>query len=59
MKNEEIVARMKLLHALPTGFYELYLHFGIVELENGLRASGRPLVENPEKGARIKTLEII
>ena len=38
------------LYALPAGFSERYLHFGIVELENGLRASGRLAVENPEIG---------
>ena len=41
------------LYALPTGFFERYLHFGIVELENGLRASGRLLVEDPEIGMEL------
>jgi uncharacterized OB-fold protein len=41
------------LYALPTGFSERYLHFGIVELENGLRASGRLLVESPEIGMEL------
>jgi uncharacterized OB-fold protein len=41
------------LYALPTGFFERYLHFGIVELENGLRASGRLLVESPEIGMEL------
>ena len=35
------------LYALPMGFSERYLLFGIVELENGLRASGRLLVDEP------------
>ena len=41
------------LYALPTGFSERYLLFGIVELENGLRASGRLLVESPEIGMEL------
>jgi uncharacterized OB-fold protein len=41
------------LYALPTGFFERYLHFGIVELENGLRASGRLLVKSPETGMEL------
>jgi len=41
------------LYALPSGFSERFLLFGIVELENGLRASGRLLVENPEIGMEI------
>jgi len=38
------------VYALPEGFLEKYLIFGIVEFENGLRASGRLLVDKPQIG---------
>jgi uncharacterized OB-fold protein len=38
------------LYALPAGYTDRYLLFGIVELENGIRASGRLLVEEPKIG---------
>lgn len=41
------------LYALPAGFSDRSLLFGIVELENGLRASGRLLVENPRIGMKL------
>jgi uncharacterized OB-fold protein len=41
------------LYALPEGFEERYLLFGIVEFENGLRASGRLLVEDPKIGMKL------
>lgn len=39
--------------ALPEGFDIKYLLFGIVEFENGLRASGRLLVDDPETGMEL------
>lgn len=41
------------LFALPVGFTDRYLLFGIVELENGLRASGRLLVDEPRIGMEL------
>ena len=41
------------LYALPTGYTDRYLLFGIVELDNGLRASGRLIVEDPEIGMEV------
>lgn len=38
------------LYALPEGFSDRYLLFGIVEFESGLRASARLLVEDPKFG---------
>ncbi len=38
------------VYALPEGFDVKYLLFGLVEFENGLRASGRLLVDNPQTG---------
>jgi len=41
------------LYALPEGFEKKYLLFGVVEFENGLRASGRLLVEEPETNMKL------
>jgi uncharacterized OB-fold protein len=41
------------VYALPADFTERYLLFGIVELSNGLRASGRLLVEEPVTGMKL------
>jgi uncharacterized OB-fold protein len=41
------------LYALPTGYTDRYLLFGIVELKNGLRASGRLLTQEPEIGMEV------
>ncbi|RKX76685.1 MAG: DNA-binding protein [Spirochaetes bacterium] len=41
------------VYALPEGYDIKYLLFGIVELENGLRASGRLLTDNPEIGMEL------
>jgi uncharacterized OB-fold protein len=41
------------VYNLPEGFEDRYLLFGIVEFENGLRASGRLLVENPKTGMEL------
>ncbi len=41
------------VYALPTGFRQRYLLFAIAELENGLRASGRLLVEDPTVGMKL------
>jgi uncharacterized OB-fold protein len=51
----ELCGKCKLLtwtkvYALPEGFDDRYLLFGIVEFENGLRATGRILVEEPKFG---------
>lgn len=40
--------------ALPEGYDVKYLLFGIVEFENGLRASGRLMVEQPETGMQLE-----
>ena len=39
--------------ALPEGFDKKYLQFGVVEFENGLRASGRVLVDQPETNMKL------
>jgi hypothetical protein len=39
--------------ALPEGYDVKYLLFGIAEFEDGLRASGRVLVDNPETGMEL------
>ncbi len=41
------------LWALPAGFDQRYLDFGLVEFENGLRASGQLLVDKPKTGMRL------
>ena len=41
------------VYNLPEGFDVKYLLFGIVEFENGLRASGRLLVDEPETGMEL------
>lgn len=41
------------LYALPEGFDKKYLLFGVVEFENGLRASGRLLVDQPETNMKL------
>lgn len=41
------------VYNLPTGYTDRYLLFGIVEFENGLRASGRLLLENPQTGMKL------
>jgi uncharacterized OB-fold protein len=41
------------VYNLPEGFEDRYLLFGIVEFENGLRASGRLLVEDPKTGMEL------
>ncbi|MCG8572713.1 MAG: zinc ribbon domain-containing protein [Spirochaetes bacterium] len=41
------------VYALPEGFDVKYLLFGIVEFENGLRASGRLLVDQPETNMKL------
>ncbi len=41
------------VYALPEGFEMQYLLFGIVEFPNGLRASGRLNVDQPETGIKL------
>ncbi len=43
------------VYNLPEGFDVKYLLFGIVEFENGLRASGRLMVDEPETGMELDT----
>lgn len=38
---------------LPEGYNKKFLQFGIVEFENGLRASGRVEVEKPTTGMKL------
>lgn len=38
---------------LPEGYTKQFLQFGIVQFENGLRASGRVEVEEPKTGMRL------
>ncbi|MFA4932029.1 MAG: zinc ribbon domain-containing protein [Caldisericia bacterium] len=38
---------------LPEGYTKKYLLFGIVQFENGLRASGQLEVEDPKTGMRL------
>ncbi|MCK5010068.1 MAG: DNA-binding protein, partial [Deltaproteobacteria bacterium] len=38
---------------LPEGYNKKYLLFGIVQFENGLRASGQLEVEEPETGMKL------
>ena len=42
--------------ALPEGYDVKYLQFGIVEFENGLRASGRLIVDEPETGMELNAV---
>lgn len=42
------------LFALPEGFDKKYLLFGVVEFEEGLRASGRLMVDQPETGMKLQ-----
>ena len=41
------------VYALPEGYEMQYLLFGIVEFTNGLRASGRLKVDQPETGMKL------
>ena len=41
------------VYALPEGYDIKYLLFGIVQFENGLRASGRLLADDPETGMEL------
>ena len=41
------------LFNLPKGFNQRYLLFGIAELENGLRVTGRLGFENPKSGIEV------
>jgi len=41
------------VYALPEGFDVKYLLFAVVEFENGLRASGRLLVDDPQTGMEL------
>lgn len=48
------------VYALPEGFEMQYLLFGIVEFTNGLRASGRLRVDQPETGMELTaTVEVM
>ena len=48
------------VYALPEGYEMQYLLFGIVEFPNGLRASGRLKVDQPDTGMKLKaTVEIM
>lgn len=48
------------VYALPEGYEIPYLLFGIIEFENGIRASGRLEVENPETGMElIATTDVV
>ena len=38
---------------LPEGYTKKFLQFGIVQFENGLRASGRVEVEDPKSGMKL------
>ena len=38
---------------LPEGYTKKFLQFGIVQFENGLRASGRVEVETPKTGMKL------
>ncbi len=44
------------LYALPLDYERRYLRLAIVELENGLRATGQLLDENPKIGKKVKTV---
>ena len=48
------------VYALPEGYDMQYLLFGIVEFDNGLRASGRLNVDQPETGMKLNaTVEVM
>ncbi len=48
------------VYALPEGYEVPYLLFGIIEFENGIRASGRLQVEDPETGMElIATTDVV
>lgn len=44
------------LYALPLDYERRYLRLAIVELDNGLRATGQLLDENPKIGKKVKTV---
>jgi len=50
MKGQCTLLTWTRLTALPIGFNDRYLLFGIVEFPNGIRASGLLRVESPETG---------
>jgi hypothetical protein len=41
-------------YALPLDYEDLYLTLGIVQLDQGIRATGRLKIENPETGMRVR-----
>jgi uncharacterized OB-fold protein len=41
------------LWAMPVGFDQRYTDFGVVEFENGIRASGQLLVDRPKSGMKL------
>ena len=48
------------VYALPEGYGMQYLLFGIVQFPNGLRASGRLKVDQPETGMKVNaTVEVM
>jgi uncharacterized OB-fold protein len=42
------------VYALPLDFEDLYITLGIVELDMGIRATGRLEIDNPTMGARVR-----
>jgi len=42
------------LWSLPPGFPQQYIDFGLVEFENGIRAIGHLLVDNPQLNMELK-----
>ena len=43
------------VYALPLDYAELYITLGIVELDMGVRATGRLEIAEPKTGARVRT----
>lgn len=41
-------------YALPLDYDDLYLTLGIVQMDQGIRATGQLNIENPEMGMRVK-----
>jgi uncharacterized protein len=41
------------IYALPEGIDRPFVTFGVVQLDNGLRAVGQLMVDNPRSGARL------
>jgi uncharacterized OB-fold protein len=54
LRGEGTLLSWTRLHALPRDIPERYLTLGIVDLDLGVRATGRLAIEQPESGQRVR-----